>query len=331
MSIMPGIAFSCGVHGSSFRPDYNLAMQIPDYESLMPRLLRVMSDGESRSLKQLRDLLAVELGLDAEATAALLPSGSMPVWASRVGWAKTYLKQAGLLEPVSRGVVRITPRGQALLRESPSRIDAALLRRYPEFEAFRTRRRDSGEAEGNGAGSEGDSQSRTPTEILERAYEQMRDAVAEELLDQVRSASPAFFERLVVELLLKMGYGGSRREAGKALGRSGDEGIDGTIYEDRLGLDIVYIQAKRWEGTVGRPEVQKFVGALHGQRARKGVFITTGRFSNDARAYVGHIDPKVVLIDGEELSSLMLDFNVGVTSVATYEIKRVDSDYFVEE
>lgn len=306
-------------------------MQIPDYESLMLPLLRVMSDGEPRSLKQLRELLADEMGLDTEATSELLPSGSMPVWASRVGWAKTYLKQAGLLEPVSRGVVRITRRGQELVREGHSHIDSTMLRRYPEFEAFRTRRRDSDDTDGSAQSPDSEAQSGTPTEILERAYEQMRDALAEELLDQVRSASPAFFERLVVELLLKMGYGGSRREAGKALGRSGDEGIDGTIYEDRLGLDIVYIQAKRWEGTVGRPEVQKFVGALHGQRARKGVFITTGRFSNDARAYVGHIDPKVVLIDGDELSSLMLDFNVGVTSVATYEIKRVDSDYFVEE
>jgi restriction system protein len=167
--------------------------------------------------------------------------------------------------------------------------------------------------------------------VLESAYEQIRAGLANDLLARVKGASPRFFEELVVALLLAMGYGGSRLEAGEAIGRGGDEGIDSVINEDRLGLDTIYIQAKRWEETVGRPEVQKFVGALHRKGARKGVFITTGSFSSEAREYVAHIDPKVVLIDGRQLTDYMIDFGVGVTTKTTYEIRRVDSDYFVEE
>jgi restriction system protein len=155
--------------------------------------------------------------------------------------------------------------------------------------------------------------------------------MAADLLQRVKSCSSQFFERLVVEVLLKMGYGGSRREAGEAIGRAGDEGIDGIINEDRLGLDVIYLQAKKWEGTVGRPEIQKFVGALHGKRAKKGIFMTTGTFSSEAAQYVATIDPKVVLIDGEQLAEIMIDFNVGVSPMASYEIKRIDSDYFAEE
>ena len=171
----------------------------------------------------------------------------------------------------------------------------------------------------------------TPEETLEAAYQRIRKELATELLKRVKESAPEFFERLVVELLVNMGYGGSRRDAGKALGGSGDEGIDGIINEDRLGLDMIYLQAKRWTGTVGRPEIQKFVGALHGKRAKKGVFITTGTFSSDAEEYASHIDPKVVLIDGTQLAELMIDFNIGVTKSSTYEIKRIDSDYFGEE
>lgn len=170
----------------------------------------------------------------------------------------------------------------------------------------------------------------TPEEALEAAHLKMRIGLASELLSRVKAASPQFFERLVVELLLRMGYGGSRRDAGQAIGRSGDEGIDGVISEDRLGLDVVYLQAKQWDGTVGRPEIQRFVGALHGKRAKKGVFITTGAFSAEAAAYVDHIDPKVVLIDGRRLAELMIDVDLAVTTAATYSLKRLDSDYFDE-
>jgi restriction system protein len=170
----------------------------------------------------------------------------------------------------------------------------------------------------------------TPEEALEAAHLKMRAGLASEVLARVKAASPEFFERLVVELLLRMGYGGSRKDAGQAIGKAGDEGIDGLLSEDRLGLDIVYLQAKKWDGTVGRPEIQKFVGALHGKRAKKGVFITTGAFSGDASAYVEHIDPKVVLIDGRRLAELMIDFEVGVSTARTYHVKRIDSDYFEE-
>jgi restriction system protein len=174
-------------------------------------------------------------------------------------------------------------------------------------------------------------QKTSPEESIERSYEILRRSLASELLAAVKSGTPSFFERLVIELLLKMGYGGSHAEAGRAIGRSGDEGIDGIINEDRLGLDSIYIQAKRWEGTVGRPEIQKFVGALHGKRASKGVFITTGNFTADAQSYVTQIGSRIVLIDGAQLASYMIDFNLGVAPRASYEVKRIDSDYFSEE
>ena len=166
---------------------------------------------------------------------------------------------------------------------------------------------------------------------MQRGYEQLEKALSSDLLDQVRAASPAFFERLVIEVLVKMGYGGSLADAGKAVGKSGDEGIDGIIKEDRLGLDVIYLQAKRWQNTVGRPDIQQFAGALQGQRARKGVFITTSSFSAEARQYAANIETRIVLVDGSELARLMIAHGVGVTPVAVYELKRVDSDYFTEE
>jgi restriction system protein len=212
------------------------------------------------------------------------------------------------------------------LRDPPERITVKYLERFPEFVGFRSMTKKEA-AEPNAAETEGE----TPEEKLETAYQRLRSEMAADLLQRVKSCSSQFFERLVVEVLLKMGYGGSRREAGEAIGRAGDEGIDGIINEDRLGLDVIYLQAKKWEGTVGRPEIQKFVGALHGKRAKKGIFMTTGTFSSEAAQYVATIDPKVVLIDGEQLAEIMIDFNVGVSPMASYEIKRIDSDYFAEE
>lgn len=226
--------------------------------------------------------------------------------------------------------LQITPRGRSIAAKPPARIDIAFLEQFDEFRTFRSAARgarDDVTVQANGALADAE----TPEEVLERAYQSIRAELASDLLARVKQASPQFFERLVVELLLKMGYGRSRAEAGRAIGAAGDEGIDGIISEDRLGLDTIYIQAKRWEGTVGRPEIQKFVGALHGKRARKGVFITTGVFSADATDYVSRIDPRVVLIDGRQLAEYMLDLNLGVTPRATYELKRIDSDYFVED
>jgi len=203
----------------------------------------------------------------------------------------------------------------------------AFLKQFPEYVEFLRPTKDRDNEKDNQESIE----TRTPEEVIETAYQKLRQELATELLEIIKEHSPAFFERLVIDLLVKMGYGGTRKDAGQAIGRSGDEGIDGIIKEDRLGLDIVYIQAKRWDSVVGRPEIQKFVGALHGQRAKKGVFITTSAFSQAALDYVSRIDNKIVLIDGDMLAQLMIDYNIGVASVAAYELKRIDSDYFTED
>ncbi|HKZ01823.1 MAG TPA: restriction endonuclease [Pyrinomonadaceae bacterium] len=304
-------------------------MAVPDFQSLMLPLLKLAAGGQQHPLSEAREALAGEFKLTQAERDELLPSGSQSKFANRVAWAKSYLQQAGLLLSPKRGHFQITARGQAVLKAPPGRIDIKFLEQYPEFVEFRTPK---GEATDQAppAGPPG-TEADTPEEALEAAHLKMKASLASEVLGRVKSASSDFFERLVVELLLKMGYGGSRSDAGQAVGKSGDEGIDGIISEDRLGLDIVYLQAKKWDGTVGRPEIQKFVGALHGKRAKKGVFITTGRFSEDAVKYVESIDPKVILIDGRTLAELMIDYGLGTTSTAKYEIRRVDSDYFAEE
>lgn len=304
-------------------------MAVPDFQSLMLPLVEFAADGQEHSLREAREVLAKRLGVTEEEREELLPSGRQAVFDNRVAWAKTYLQQAGLLNPIRRGYFRITDRGRQVLAEKPDRIGIKLLDRFPEFIEFH---RASSKKDTSTTEDIPETQEKvTPEEMLETAHQQIRNDVAADLVKRIKAAPPSFFERLVVELLVKMGYGGSRREAGKAIGKSGDEGIDGIINEDRLGLDTIYIQAKRWEGTVGRPEIQRFVGALHGKRARKGVFLTTGSFSSEAHDYVSRIDPKVVLIDGRELAELMIDFGLGVTTTATYEIRRMDSDYFGEE
>ncbi len=294
-------------------------------------LVEFSSDGQEHSLSEAREFLAKRLGVTDEEREELLPSGRQAVFDNRVAWAKTYLQQAGLLNSSRRAHFQITDRGQQILAEKPEKIDIKLLERFPEFVEFRYPTQTQKQQVSISAPASGCQENITPEEMLESAHQQIRSDLAADLLKRIKAAPPSFFERLVVELLVKMGYGGSRREAGKAMGKSGDEGIDGIINEDRLGLDTIYIQAKRWEGTVGRPEIQRFVGALHGKRARKGVFLTTGAFSAEATHYVSHIDPKVVLIDGRELTELMIDFGLGVTTTTTYEIKRVDSDYFGED
>lgn len=305
-------------------------MPIPDFQSFMLPVLLIASDGREHSLEEARDILAHQFQLTADERNELLPSGRQRRFDNRVAWAKSFLDKARLIESPRRAHFRITDRGRSLLAEKPKRVDIPLLERYEEFREFRTVQ----PKPPNPAAPEqhqNEIQTTTPEEMLEQAYQTMRADLASEVLGRVKSASAQFFENLVVELLLKMGYGGDRAEAGKAIGGVGDEGIDGIISEDRLGLDTIYIQAKRWEGTVGRPEIQKFVGALHGKRARKGVFITTGTFSPDARDYVSRIDPRVVLIDGRELANYMLDLDLGVTPKATYQVKRIDSDYFTDE
>lgn len=304
-------------------------MPVPDFQTLMLPLLRIAADGKERSVSEVREQLAEEFGLSEEERSQLLPSGRQPVFANRVAWAKVYLQQAGLLFSVRRGHFQISPRGLQILQNPPEKIDIRFLGQFPEFVEFRTPREKSQDE--STISTVEDQESETPEETLEESYQKIRGGLISELLAKIKDGTPQFFEKLVVELLIKMGYGGSRREAGQTIGRSGDEGIDGIISEDRLGLDMIYLQAKKWEGTVGRPEIQKFVGALHGKRAKKGVFLTTGNFSSEASNYAEHIDPKVVLIDGRQLAELMIDFDVGVTAIATYQIKRVDTDYFSEE
>jgi restriction system protein len=293
-------------------------MAIPDYESLMLPALKLYADGEEHSSREIIETLALELSVTEEERKEMLPSGQQEIFDNRVGWARSYIKKAGLIETTRRGYNRISARGKDVLAENPKTIDLKYL--------FHITPSPSSHGE-----SVSDRVRKTPEESLELAYQELRSTLAAELLQRLKACSPTFFERLVVEVIVKMGYGGSRQDAGKALGHSGDGGIDGIIKEDKLGLDAIYIQAKRWENTVGRPEIQKFVGALTGQRARKGLFITTAGFSADALDYVSRIDTKVVLIDGKTLAQLMIDHTVGVSPVATYDLCKIDTDYFTEE
>lgn len=292
-------------------------------------VLKLASDGNEHKFSKAVEELADEFNLSTEERNELLPSGSQAVFHNRVGWARSYLKQAGLLASPKRGFFTITQKGKELLATNPSRVDASTLEQYPEFIEFKNRKKEKGEeGETELASSSEQESTLTPEDALASAYNKLRSALESELLIAVKESSPSFFERVVVDLLVKMGYGGNRQDAGRALGKSGDGGIDGIINEDRLGLDVIYIQAKRWEGVVGRPEIQKFAGALQGQRARKGVFITTSSFTKEAREYASVIETKIILIDGEHLSKLMAEHNVGVSTVGQYEVKKLDSDYF---
>lgn len=305
-------------------------MAVPDFQSFFKPLLDVAADGREHSLREAREQLKAHFALSGEDIAELVPSGTQTKFDNRVAWSKSYLVQAKALSSPRRGYFRITDRGRELLRQGHERIDIKILNQYPEFVDFHTSPAQDREAPASEANAV-ESISETPEEVLQRAYQGMRNELASELLARIKENSPSFFENLVVDFMVAMGYGGSRADAGKSIGRSGDEGIDGIIKEDRLGLDVIYVQAKGWDGTVGRPEIQKFVGALHGKRAKKGVFITTGKFSEEAISYVENIDPKVILIDGRTLANYMIEYNLGTTTSAVYEIKRVDADYFGEE
>jgi restriction system protein len=253
----------------------------------------------------------------------MLPSGRQATFVNRVAWAYSYLKQAGLISSPRRGAYEITDRGRSVLAAPPARIDIAFLAQFPEFQAFR-----QGGGEVRDEATRPDAAALTPDEEIRAGYERLRAALAGQLLERVRAVSPAGFEQLVVDVLVALGYGGSRKDAARVVGRGGDEGIDGIINEDRLGLDTIYVQAKRWQGTVGRPEIQRFAGALQGQRARKGVFITTSSFSADARAYAAGLQTTIVLVDGPTLAQLMMDAGVGVSEAETIRVLRADEDYF---
>ncbi|MEM7771113.1 MAG: restriction endonuclease [Cyanobacteria bacterium P01_E01_bin.6] len=303
-------------------------MAIPDYQSIMLPLLRFAADQQEYSLRETIDILGDKFGLKPEERKELLPSGRQATFDNRVGWARTYLKKAGLLTSTRRGYYQITSRGLNVLAEKPDELSAKFLTRFEEFQDFRD---DSKRKARHTSEIEVKNTNQTPEEIVEQAIQELNDNLADELIQTIKECSPAFFERLVVDLLVKMGYGGTRKDAGQTLGCSGDGGIDGIIKEDRLGLDVIYIQAKRWENPVGRPEIQKFAGALQGMRAKKGVFITTSCFTTEAKKYVSHIDSKIILIDNHELAKFMIEHDVGVSSTAAYVVKRLDTDYFSEE
>jgi len=298
-------------------------MAVPDFQSFFKPLLDLAADGKEHTIQEAREVIAKRMALPEDDLKEPLPSGIQTKFENRVAWAKSYFIQAKVLEAPRRSVFRITQRGMDLHKAGHKRIDIRILNQYPEFLEFHKSR--------SSKEDEQEPSKETPEEALQKSYESIRGDLAGQIVHRIVSNSPQFFERLVVDLMVALGYGGSRTDAGKSVGGTGDEGIDGIIKEDRLGLDLVYLQAKRWDGTVGRPEVQKFVGALHGKRAKKGVFITTGKFSDDARKYVETIDPKVILMDGRMLAELMIDHGLGTTTTATYHIKRIDSDYFTEE
>lgn len=307
-------------------------MAIPDFQTMMFPLLKLTTDGQEHTLSEAIEALAQHYKLTDDDRRELLPSGRQSKFVNRVGWAATYLRKTKLLEGTGKGRFRITERGRSELHASPTRMDLRYLDKYPELAEFRRANQLTDSTSGAAQGAEVvEASSQTPREILESSYQLLRRELAQELLDRIKQKPPAFFEQLVVELLVAMGYGGSLKDAGQAVGRSGDGGIDGVIKEDKLGLDFIYLQAKRWENTVGRPVVQAFAGALDEQKARKGVIITTSAFSPEAHAYVKRIERKIVLIDGELLTQLMIDHNVGVAEEQTYVVKKIDLDYFGDE
>ncbi|PSN14474.1 restriction endonuclease [filamentous cyanobacterium CCT1] len=301
-------------------------MAIPDYQSIMLPLMEMAADGREYSLREAIENLAQYFSLSDEDRQVMLPSGRQATFDNRVGWARTYLKKANLLQATRRGYFQITAKGKSTIAERPTEINVKYLEKFPEFLEFKNFKRESSYNESLPS----QIQDKTPEEYLEAIVQGLNRDLASELLDSIKSCSPVFFESLVIDVLVKMGYGGTRQDAGKIVGRSGDGGIDGTINEDRLGLDIIYVQAKRWENPVGRPEIQKFAGALQGFRAKKGIFITSSSFTTEAKDFVSRIDSKIILIDGQNLAQYMIEFNVGVATKDIYQIKKIDFDYFTD-
>jgi restriction system protein len=303
-------------------------MPVPDFQSLMLPILEIYIDQLEHGQQEVIDLLSKKLKLSEEEINELLPSGKQNRFKNRVGWATIYLMKSGLLDRPSRGKYKISPRGQDVLKEKPQKINMKYLEKFPEYRDFKEFRNENVEVNPPNTQSV---ETSTPQELLESSYQDLRWQLSHDLLERVKQSSPLFFERLVVDLLLNLGYGGSRRDAGKAIGRTGDDGIDGVINEDKLGLDVVHIQAKRWQNPVGRPDIQNFVGSLEGQKSKKGVFITTSKFTTEAKEYIKRIEKKIVLIDGEQLSQLMIDNGVGVSEESRYIVNKLDEDYFIEE
>ena len=304
-------------------------MAIPDFQSIMLPLIETLADGQERTMRALTDLLAGRFGLTEAERQELLPSGPQSIFSNRVAWSKSHLKYAGLLENPSRGRVRISELGRKVLAEKPQAINVKFLKRFPSYCEFIGKSEPADKNVGTGATTVME-EVRTPLELIDAAYQSLALATAEEVLSRLRTCTPGFFEGVVVKLLMAMGYGGVAGH-GTVTGKSGDGGIDGVIRQDKLGLDVVCIQAKRWEGPVGRPVIQGFVGSMDYIRARKGVIMTTSTFTRDGFDFVDRIEgKKVVLIDGGRLADLMIEHNLGVTTTKTYELKEVSNDFFDE-
>lgn len=297
-------------------------------------MLAFGEDGQEKNIKDAIAALADQHPLSEEDRQALLPSGKQTLLSNRVHWARTYLDKAGALKRTRRSHFVVTERGKELLKKFPERIDVGALRQFPEFLDFVTPGSDQETEEGKTANAPDkiSSSPATPDDTIEAASEAILASLRAQLLERIQELSPAFFERLVVDLIVAMGYGGTRQGVAQRLGKSGDEGIDGIVNEDPLGLDVVYIQAKRYapENTIGRERIQQFAGALAGQGASKGVFVTTSSFSSGASQYVKRVQQRIILIDGAELTRLMIQYGVGVRTERTIELKRIDLDYFEE-
>ena len=305
-------------------------MAIPDFQSFFYPVLKYSSEHNEISLNEIREFLTEYFSLTEEDKAKRVPSGTQTKFDNRINWTKSYFSKAELIENTKRSHFKITDRGRNFLTNFSDYISINDLKAIREFREFNEGTSLTDEQNTTIAKTIPTIETKTPLESLEESYQFIKRELASELLEKIRENSWQFFEDLVIDLMIKMGYGGSRNKAGESIKRTNDEGIDGIINEDKLGLDVIYLQAKMWkeETSIGRPEIQKFVGALHGQRAKKGVFITTSSFAKTAVDYVKSIDPKVILIDGETLTNLMIEYNVGVAPIETYQIKRIDLDYF---
>lgn len=307
-------------------------MAIPDFQSIMLPLLKYFSDGNEHSNQDTYDALEDQFSMTENEKKELLPSGKQRIFVNRVAWAKCYLKQAGLLDTVRRGYYRITALGHKVVFDDKlDSLNINYLMQLPSFAEFRKGRHNGTQKRAHDlCGEDNCNNGKTPEEYIESGIAAVEYKIRREIIENIKNCSYRFFEKLVIDLLLAMGYGGSRQEAGKLTSRGSDEGIDGIINEDILGLDVIYVQAKRWENTIGRPELQKFAGALQGKRAKKGIYITTSVFTKEAQEFAKSIETKVILIDGERLAMLLVEHNVGVTIVQTFQLKKLDTDYFVE-
>lgn len=305
-------------------------MPVPGYQEFMLPLLKIAADGKEHTVSEAMDMVADQMNIADADRDALLPSGTQTRFYNRITWAITYLTKSLLLVKAGRGRFRITSRGQVVLKQNPPRVNNAFLGQFEEYRAFKAKKNmkvtaATGQPE---AETEADEPDVTPDERLDAAYKELRETLADDLLERVRGGTDKFFEHLVVDLLVAMGYGGSKAGRAHVVGKSGDGGIDGVIQEDRLGLDMVYIQAKKWQNSVGPDEIRKFVGSLGEQKAHKGVFITSGTYTSGARQAAERANAKVVLIDGDQLAQLMIDHGVGVADHNAYVVKKLDSDYF---